>query len=165
MTSPKCKKLLTTYTIIALVFAVLGICLFILSGEFTGLADDLRSHNNFYAPQSVLNEIALYEVLSLIFIIAGVMVILCGCVFLALYFRVYSKTYITIKSDGRVHGVAISGTKVFKTVSFSGNIANVEAPIMQKNVLGFALNGARYAIYTDEPTTYYNMLLNKVKKV
>lgn len=164
MTSPKSKKLLTTYSIIAAVFVVLGIISFILSGTFTGLADDLRGYNSFYTPQSVLSEIALYETFSLMFIIVGIIAILGGGVFLALYFLIYSKTHITIESDGRVHGVAISGTNIFKTVYFSGNLSDVEAPVMQKNVLAFNLNGARYAIYTDDPTPYYNVLSNKVKK-
>lgn len=164
MTSPKSKKLLKSYSILAAVAVVLGIVSFIISGHFTELADDLRGYYSFYTPQSVLSEIAIYEMFSLILIIVGVIAILCGGVCLALYFFIYSKTHITIESDGRVHGIAICGTNLFKTVNFSGTISDVVAPLMHKNMLCFDLNGKRYVIYTDDPAPYYNVLSSKVKK-
>lgn len=163
MISKRSEKLKKSCIIIAIVFVVLAIICFVVSGALADEAEAIKEQayvGALLGNSSLATEYELLNTLSMVLVVVGIIAIIGAVGYIVWILAVYYRTYIVIKGDN-VSGVGVVG--LFSRKSFSGMLQNVVDPLTNKNVVAFSLNGVRYLIYTDDAATVYRMLKDNKK--
>lgn len=164
MTTKKSEKLKKSAIIGAVVFVVLGIIAFIVSGTLNSQAEELQQKaqlGSLFGDNSYATEYATLSAVSTILIIVGVFAIIGGGLYAAWILSVFYRTEITVTGD-KITGTGVVG--MFKRQNFSGDLHSVAMPLYNKNVVSFVINNVRYAVYTDDAERVYRMLSEESKK-
>jgi len=161
MTSKRSEKLKKGAIIGAAVFIVMAIAFFVLSNMMKNEADNLRESSSMLLDSSAKAQVIALESNGTIFMICGVLFLVCSAVIATLLLAIYYRTYITI-SDSSVKGVGVIG---LKRTGFAAPVSEVQNLTTNgKNMLAFTIKGTRYAVYCDDVNVFYTKLANANRK-